>query len=197
MCTWTFGDLMSRGRSTRARALRPSSMSLLYDQAFLDVARGDLEGARQALREAERVTPYPPTVVGYVALVRTSSGSSRMPGQRLPLTPTPAALDSGRAHWAFAFAQTYWRRGDEQRARAYADTASKAYGELLRHMRSTRYPVLQAHGSSGTRVGLFGTEARCPPRGSEALSASKLVAGAPRRLSYVRYLVVRNPSPRR
>jgi TolB-like protein/tRNA A-37 threonylcarbamoyl transferase component Bud32 len=179
----------SQAALTRARALRPSSMSLLYDQAFLDVARGDLEGARQALREAERVTDST-TVVAYVALREDLLWLLDDAGQRLLLTLTPAALDSGRADWALAFAQTYWRRGDEQRARAYADTASKAYGELLRHvfnpLSRAQLMALQA-----LALAYSGREQDALRRGSEALSASKLAAAPPRRLSYVRYLVVR------
>jgi hypothetical protein len=87
-------------------------------------------------------------------------------------------------------AQTYWRRGDQQRSRAYADTASEAYGALLRDVFN---PVDRALTIALQALALAysGREQDAFRRGSEALSAAMLAATPPRRLSYIRYLVVR------
>ena len=46
---------------------------------------------------------------------------------RLP----PGAFDDNRASWGLALAQTYALRGDQAHARAYADTARRAFEEQL------------------------------------------------------------------
>ena len=53
--------------------------------------------------------------------------------QRRLLTLTPADLDGGRADWALALAETYYRRGERAKARAYGDSAYAAYAQLIPH----------------------------------------------------------------
>ncbi len=173
----------------RARALRPSSISIFYFQAHLDVAKGDLAGARQTLREAERVTDST-TVVAYVALREELLWLLDDAQQRLLLTLTPAALDGGRADWAFALAQTYWRRGDLRRARAFADTARVAYSRLIQAEMNPA-DLAQLMATQAVALAYFGQKQEAIRRGVEALSASKLAAAPPWQPSYIRILLAR------
>jgi serine/threonine protein kinase len=158
----------------RARALRPSSMSILYDQARLDIAKGDLAGARHAFELAHRVTDST-TVVAYVALREDLLWLLNDAEQRLLLTLTPAALDSGRADWALALAETYWMRGDRDRARAYADTATVAYSRQIRDLLNpsdrAQNIVLQA-----LALAYLGRKQDAVRRGEEALSIVRRTA---------------------
>ena len=51
--------------------------------------------------------------------------------QQLLLRLPPDAFDNDRATWAIVLAQTYWVRGDQKRARAYADSSRIALEEQL------------------------------------------------------------------
>jgi eukaryotic-like serine/threonine-protein kinase len=173
----------------RARALRPSSLSLLHDQAQLHAAEGDLAGARKALALAHEVTDST-TVVAYVALREGLLWLLDDAQQRLVLTLTPAALDGGRADWALALAETYWRRGDRRKARAYADTASVAYGPLIQDM-SNRADRAQLTGLQALALAHVGNAQEAIGKGHEALNAAKLTAAPAWQRSYIQFLLAR------
>jgi tetratricopeptide (TPR) repeat protein len=173
----------------RARALRPSSLSLIHTQAELHAAEGDLAGARQALALAHQVADSS-TVVAYVALREGLLWLLDDAQQRLLLTLTPAALDSGRADWALALAETYWTRGDQRRARAYADTARVAYGPLIRDMLnpSDRAQLSALQALSRAYLGRYQEAVR---EGHEALNAAQLAAAPVWQRSYIQFLLAR------
>jgi tetratricopeptide (TPR) repeat protein len=173
----------------RARALRPASMSMLYEQARLDIARGDSAHARQALHLAHQVADSI-SVVAYVALREDFLWLLGDAQQRLLLRLTPAALDGARGDWALAMAETYWTRGDRRRARAYGDTARRAYGpqiqEMLNDADRAQMMALQA-----LALAYFGQEQEAVERGIEALKAANLAAAPPWQLLYVEFLLAR------
>jgi TolB-like protein len=173
----------------RARALRPSSLSIIHTQAELHAAQGDLAGARQALALAHQVADSS-TVVAYVALREGLLWLLDDAQQRLLLTLTPAALDSGRADWALALAETYWMRGDQRRARTYADTARVAYSPLIRDILnpSDRAQLIALQALS---LAYLGRTQEAVRRGDEALSAAKLAAAPTWQRSYVQFLLAR------
>jgi serine/threonine-protein kinase len=173
----------------RARALRPSSLSLIYTQAVFSATRGDSAAARRALGQAHQVADST-TVVAYVALREELLWLLDDAQQRLVLTLTPADLDGGRADWAIALAQTYWRRGDRPKARAYADTANVAFEALLRDIPSggdrAQTRVLQA-----LALAYLGREQEAVRRGSEALHAAKAASAPASQRAYIQSVLIR------
>ena len=173
----------------RARALRPTSLSLLHDQAQLYAAQGDLAGARKALALAHEVTDST-TVVAYVALREDLLWLLNDAQQRLVLTLTPADLDGGRADWALALAETYGRRGDRRKARAYADTARVEYGPLIQNM-SNKADRAQLAGLQALALAYLGKAQEGVEKGNEALNAAKLAAAPIGQRSYIQFLLAR------
>ena len=173
----------------RARALRPSSLSLLHDQAALHAAQGDLAGARKALVLAHDVTDST-TVVAYVALRESLLWLLDDAQQRLVLTLTPADLDGGRADWALALAETYWRRGDRRKARAYADTARVAYDPLIQNS-SNKADRAQLVGLQALALAYLGRPQEAVERGDEAVNAANLAPAPIWQRSYIQSLLVR------
>jgi tetratricopeptide (TPR) repeat protein len=172
----------------RARASEPSSLGLLHDQAFLHAARGDLRGARGTIELAHQVADST-TVVAYVALREDLLWLLDDAEQRLLLTLTPAALDGSRADWALALAETYWRRGDTARARAYADTASIEFRPLIRDVANAadRSMLMALQALAWAYAGR--TEAG--PRGTEAVTGVSRASGPLWQRGYVRFLLAR------
>ena len=173
----------------RALVLRPASLSLLYTQALFSASKGDSAAARRALGRAHQVADST-TVVAYVALREDLLWLLDDAQQRLVLTLTPADLDGGRADWAVALAQTYWRRGDRSRAQAYADTATVAFEALARDIVSPgdreQNRALQA-----LALAYAGREQEAARRGMEALNAARAASAPPSQRAYVQSLVVR------
>jgi serine/threonine-protein kinase len=172
----------------RARASQPSSLSLLHDQAFLHAARGDLPAARSAIEHAHQVTDST-TVVAYVALREDLLWLLDDAEQRLLFTLTPNALDGSRGDWALALAQTYSRRGDEVRARAFADTAGTELRPLIRDVvnPADRSMLIALQALAWAYAGR--TEAVA--RGTEAVNAARAAAGPAWQQAYIRYQLAR------
>jgi eukaryotic-like serine/threonine-protein kinase len=179
----------ARAALDRARALRPSSLSLIYTQALLHAVEGDLAGARHALQLAHQVTDST-TVVAYVALREDLLWLLDDAQQRLLLTLTPAALDGGRADWALALAETYWRRGDRNKARAYADTAGVEYRPLIRDALNPADRA-QLAGLQALALAYLGKAQEGVEKGNEALNAAKLAAAPIGQRSYIQFLLAR------
>ena len=110
--------------------------------------------------------------------------------QRLVLSLTPADLDGGRADWAIALAQTYWRLGDRSKARAYADTADVAFEALARDIVS---PGDRAQNNALQALALAhaGRKQEAVRRGSEALNAARVAPAPAWQRSYIQSLLVR------
>jgi tetratricopeptide (TPR) repeat protein len=173
----------------RARAQRPTSMSLLYTQALVDVGKGDHAAARRVLQLAQQLTDST-TVVAYVALREELLWLLDDAQQRLLLGLTPAALDSARADWALALAETYWMRGDRRRARAYADTASVAFSALIKTvLNDSDRAMLVA--LMGLALAYLGREDEAVRRGTEAVAAAQVAVGPPWQDSYIQHQLAR------
>jgi tetratricopeptide (TPR) repeat protein len=131
----------------QARSLMPIGLSVIHEQAWLRAAMGDLPGARRALASAYQVADSS-AVVAYVALREDLMWLLDDTQQRRLLTLTPADLDGGRGDWALALAETYYRRGERAKARAYGDSAFAAYVPLIPHALSegdrAQFTALQA-----------------------------------------------------
>jgi hypothetical protein len=173
----------------RARALMPSSLGIIYAQAKLRASRGDLAGARLALAEAHKVADSA-SVVAYVALREDLLWLLDDAQQRILLTLTPADLDGGRADWAVAVAQTYWRRGDRAKARAYGDTASAAYAPLIRDMQSDADRA-QLVGLQALGLAYMGSADEAVRRGTEAIDSARIASAPSGQQAYIQLLMAR------
>jgi hypothetical protein len=155
---------------------------------FLHAARGDLAAARATIQLAHRVADST-AVVAYVALREDLLWLLDDAEQRLLLTLTPDALDSARADWALALAQTYWRRGDSTTARAYADTASLEYRPLIRDVKNpaVRSMIMALQALAWAYAG----RQEAVQRGTEAVSAMGTASAPLWQQGYVRFLLAR------
>ncbi len=189
----TYSDLRrydeAQAALDRARALSPSSLSLIYTKAIFSVTRGDSTAARRALGLAHQVADST-TVVAYVAIREELLWLLDAAQQRLVLTLTPADLDGGRADWAIALAQTYWRLGDRPKARAYADTANVAFealvGDIPGEGDRAQIRVLQA-----LALAYLGRKQEAVRRASEALHAVKEASAPASQRAYIQSVLIR------
>jgi tetratricopeptide (TPR) repeat protein len=114
----------------RARALAPSNLTVIHEQAMLQLARGDRAAAERVARTPlPGVDPAEQAVYfgRYEELAWLLSDDQ----QRLLLSQPPEAFDDPSAS-GFVRAQVYAFRGDAAKSRAYADSARMAYEEQLR-----------------------------------------------------------------
>jgi hypothetical protein len=110
--------------------------------------------------------------------------------QRLLLSLTPAALDSGRADWAIALAQTYLFRGNRYRAQAYGDTAAAAFAELIREGTNVADRA-QLVALQGLALAHSGRIQEAKVRGQEALDTAQATTTPPWQQSYIQLQVAR------
>jgi hypothetical protein len=148
---------------------------------------GDLPGARRALASAYQVADSS-AVVAYVALREDLMWLLDDTQQLRLLTLTPADLDGGRGDWALALAETYYRRGERAKARAYGDSAAAAYEVLIPHALSEGDRA-QFLGLQALALACGGDMRAAVPKGEAALKAVPATAAGQR--DYVQSLLVR------
>jgi eukaryotic-like serine/threonine-protein kinase len=116
--------------SDQALGLGPSHLQARSARAMIYLAQGDLERARQVIRE----TPpeiQPTDLVGYIASYWDLYWLLDDAQQRLLLRLRPSAFDDDRGNWGEVMAETYALRGDSVLSRAYADSARVAFESQL------------------------------------------------------------------
>ena len=114
----------------RALALEPSSSQALQGKVMARLGAGDLDGARDALRDAPKQMD-PTTLVSSMGVFWDLGWVLPDDQQALLLRLTPGAFGDDRFNWAHVRAQVYGWRGDAARARIYADSAIRASAEVL------------------------------------------------------------------
>jgi Flp pilus assembly protein TadD len=116
--------------SDAALALQPSNLSMVENRAMIDLARGDLAGARAFLAQPPSGVDLP-TFVAYFAaywdLYWPLDADQRALVKRL----TPASFDGDAGSWGLALAGVYEMEGDRRRAAAYGDSARAAFEQQL------------------------------------------------------------------
>lgn len=123
--TYLHRCLEARAPLDRALALEPSNLQFIQGRTHAALCLGDLADARSVLRA------IPSTVdAAEIAAYYAANGGLDDKGwvldsaeQLLLLTLRPSAFNNDRGAWAMALAEQYGFRGDEARARAYADSA--------------------------------------------------------------------------
>jgi tetratricopeptide (TPR) repeat protein len=115
----------------RGLAVSPGNLDLIENKAMVYLARGDLEGARAAIRAAP--AEVEPTALvsffgNYWDLYWVLEDAQQQLLLRLPLS----AYDDDRGTWGIVRAQTHHLRGDRAQARVFADSARVGFEETLR-----------------------------------------------------------------
>jgi TolB-like protein/Flp pilus assembly protein TadD len=117
--------------ATRGLALAPTNLDLIENQAMICLAQGDLEGARRVTRTVPGEVE-PTALVAFFGwywdLVWVLDDAQQQLLLRLPLD----AFSDDRGTMALARTQTYHLRGDDAKARIYADSARLGFEGTLK-----------------------------------------------------------------
>ncbi|HWZ58941.1 MAG TPA: protein kinase [Gemmatimonadaceae bacterium] len=136
---WTFGQLetlrrqydQARTALERALTLSPAAFAGIQERLLLSLLQGDLAGGRAFLRSVPPSIDRP-SLVAYLATYADLGWALDSSDAERLLGLGPEAFDGDRGSWAFALTQQYAFRGDQRRARAYADTARAAWEAQLK-----------------------------------------------------------------
>jgi serine/threonine-protein kinase len=115
----------------RATALAPTNLSNLEAKVMVALAQGDLAGARAIVR-AGLTAVEPAELLAFLANYFDLYWVLDEAQQQQLLTLPPSAFDNDRSVWGMVRAQTFYLRGDQVRARAYADSARLSIDAQLR-----------------------------------------------------------------
>jgi serine/threonine protein kinase/TolB-like protein len=115
----------------KALALDPRAPDLHQLKVMISLGQGDLSGAREAVKAAESQVE-PTAFVAWMATYWDLYWVLDEKQQALLLRLPPGPFDDNRATWGLAIAATYALRGNQARARAYADSARLAFEEQVK-----------------------------------------------------------------
>jgi eukaryotic-like serine/threonine-protein kinase len=115
----------------RGLRLTPADLDMIEDKAMIYLAQGDLAAARATIRAAPKEAD-PSTLVTFFAQYYDLFWVLDEAQQELLLRLSPAPFDNDRAYWGLAIAGIHWVRGDQVRARTYADSARLAFEQQLK-----------------------------------------------------------------
>jgi eukaryotic-like serine/threonine-protein kinase len=119
----------AREANERGLALAPNDLSLLQNAVMVELAQGHLDAARALISASHAVEPT--TLVAYFANFWDLYWALPDAQQDLLLRLTPRPFDDNRGAWGISRAGAYALRGDQARARAYADSARQAFEGAL------------------------------------------------------------------
>jgi tetratricopeptide (TPR) repeat protein len=119
----------AREANERGLALAPNDLSLLQNAVMVELAQGHLDAARALISASHAVEPT--TLVAYFANFWDLYWALPDAQQDLLLRLTPRPFDDNRGAWGISRAGAYALRGDQARARAYADSARQAFEAAL------------------------------------------------------------------
>jgi len=190
---WTRRYLEAQQIYDRGLQLAPANLVLLEYRALVALAQGDLPGARVILAEAPREIA-PTALVAYMASYDDLIWVLDEPQQRLLLRLAPSAFDDDSVTRAMVFAQTYHLRGDQTRARTYADSARRA---LERQVAAAPQDA-QRHVFLGLMLAYLGRKGEAITEGERGVALSPVskdpVAGPYYRHQLVRiYILIGEP----
>jgi serine/threonine-protein kinase len=120
----------ARGAADHALGLAPSNLTSIENKTMIALAQGDLVGARAALAAVPKAVD-PAALVADIAVYWDLYWVLDDAQQALVLQLSPSAWDGDRGTWGIVLAQMYWLRGDQARARVYADSARIAFEQTL------------------------------------------------------------------
>jgi tetratricopeptide (TPR) repeat protein len=178
----------------QALDLAPGDLGTVQTRAVVDLARGDLAGARAVIHRAEASAPRA-VLVPYFGIYNDLYWALDSAQQDLLLTLPLSAFDGDRLGWGLVLAQTYHLRGEHRLARAYGDTAAAAAAAQLRVVPDDG----QRHALRGLALAFAGRKAEAiaeGKRGMELMPTSRdAVAGPYMHLQLVRiYILTGEPN---
>jgi serine/threonine-protein kinase len=112
-------------------ALAPTNLFAIESRAMVELALGNLAGARAVVRAASPAVDRAELIASF-GVVQDLYWVLDDEQQRQLLELPPRMFDDNRAAWALVLMQTYHLRGDRVRARVYADSAQLALAEQLK-----------------------------------------------------------------
>jgi serine/threonine-protein kinase len=115
----------------RGLAIDPANLHLVRTKASVYLAQGDLAGAQAVLRSVPKQLAST-DLVAHMAAYYDLYWVLNEEQQLLLLQLSPSAFGDDRFAWGIVLAQTYALRGDQAKARAYADSARVAVEAQLR-----------------------------------------------------------------
>src|SRR2546426_2144260 len=145
----------ARADADRALALAAGNIYLAQMKVMTFLGEGDLAGARGVLRALPKDTD-PTAVAVFTALDGDLYWVLDDAQQRLLLSLSPAPFGDDRSAWGSVLAQVYALRGDQTRARTYADSARIAIEARLRAASLTAPSNAGQHVSLGLALALMG-----------------------------------------
>ncbi len=153
----------------RALALGPTNLQALEGKAMVQLAQGNLDGARAVLRSVPQEVE-PTALVAYVSTYWDLFWVLEPEQRDLLLRLTPAAFDDDRATWAIVLAQSYHLRGDATRTRKYADSAFAGFEDRLRSAPNDP----QSHAFLGLALAYSGRRNEAVREGEKAVAMSPI-----------------------
>ncbi len=172
-------------QADRALALDRTAPDLYQTKASIYLAQGDLPGARDVLKAAERDVE-PTELVAWMATYFDLFWVLNEEQQQLLLRLPPGPFNDDRMSWGLALAGTYALREDAARAQAYGDSARIA-GEAQLH---DAPDDAQTNALYGVALAYAGRKADAIKQGERAVAlapATKDAYMAP----YIEHLLVR------
>ena len=168
-----------------AIALAPSDPQNIQGQALIFLAQGDLAGARRVIASAPGALGQP-ALVAYLATYNDLYWVLTDEQQKILLRLPPSAFFDDPAAWGSVFMQTLWLRGDKERARAYADTAHRAFLEQLKGAPQDA----QLHVLDGLALAYMGRKDEAIAQGEAGVALSPISKDA-RNGAYLQHQLVR------
>jgi len=121
----------ARTAADQALALAPTNLSIIERKAMVALAQGDLAGAQAVVRTG-LTTAEPAALFAYFGVYWDLYWVLDDAQQQQLLALPPSAFDNDRGAWAIVRTQTYQLRGDQAKARVYADSARVATEAQIR-----------------------------------------------------------------
>ena len=157
----------------RGIAIDSTDADLLEDRAMVELARGDMAGARSILQSVPRSIDAA-NLVAHIATYWDLYWVLDDVQQRLLLRLGPSPFGGDHGDWALALAQTHWLRGDTDLARSFADTASVAFE---RQLASAPDDAL-VHALHGLSLAYLGRQGEAIEEGKRAVSLTPVSSDA-------------------
>jgi serine/threonine-protein kinase len=152
-----------------ALVLAPTHLFAIENRTMVSLGQGDLAGARAVVAAAPNEVD-PAALVIFFAFSWDLYWVLDEAQQQLLLRLTPNAFDGDRGNWGIVLAQTYWLRGEQARARVYADSARLAY---QRQLQGTPEDA-QRHVLLGLALAYLGRKADAVREGQRGLALSPI-----------------------
>jgi len=149
-------------------SLAPANVTALEFKAMVFLAQGDLAGARTVPRSAPGIEPA--SMVAYFATFYDLYWALDEEHVKLLLGLGPEPFDGDRGAWGLALAGAYGLRGDQTRARAYADSARIAIEEQLQV--TSQDPAV--HSALGTALAYLGRKSEAIQQGERAVALTPI-----------------------